>query len=184
MELSNVFIISLILVIILTIIFIIIIIVKKKTKSLYKNEKKVSVPYDGMVISVPKHLPTLKFEYKFDMIVHYSGGSKKDVVLLNRNQSSKFIINMDKGSLDLLFHRDPLNTENIMKIKTLSIIPFQKRIKLEIKQDLRNIEVCINGSSVHIETLDFIPFTGNENVTLLPEGASHWVYVKEFDFKV
>lgn len=184
MEISDIIKISLSLLILLIIIVSIVLYIKYRRKAAYIKNNTEIVPYEGEVVGVEKHLATLKFIYKFDMIVRYAGTSKTHVTLFDRNQSTKVLINMQDGSLTLRFRKFPLDEYDIMTINTLPIIPFQKRINLEIKMDLRNVDVCIDGSSIHQETLPFIPFTGNTDVTLMPDGASHWIYIKMFDFKI
>lgn len=161
-----------------------------KREVLYVKKKNMEFPHTGLTVALRKHLPTLKMDYVFNMKVYYTGGSKRYVELFRRD-NTKFILDMSKGSLILEFYRFPTainnlspDTPNLMRINTLSIIPFQKDIRLEIKQNLRNIEIVVNRSSVHSETLPYIPYVGNTNGLLLIDGGSDYVYLKKFDHKV
>tara|TARA_Y100000389_G_scaffold199444_1_gene237843 strand:+ start:686 stop:1189 length:504 start_codon:yes stop_codon:yes gene_type:complete len=153
---------------------------------LYVHKDEI-IPYEGIPVTFEKHLPTLKFKYTFNMIVSYSGGSRKHIPLLDRNDF-KISLNMENGSIILEFLRFPLaldvlpKNENVMIVKTRNILPFQKNIKLEIRHDLRFVAILINKTILHTEYLPFIPFISNNDGFLIPDGASKWVYISKFDF--
>tara|TARA_Y100000389_G_scaffold195238_1_gene226370 strand:+ start:13685 stop:14290 length:606 start_codon:yes stop_codon:yes gene_type:complete len=177
---------GLIILIVISIVSIYLAVKRGRENVLYRKVKKVSFPINGLIIDFPKHYPNLKFDYVFDMSVVYTGGSNPYAVLLDRGES-KIILDMSNGSLYCVYNRFPAymgvpDNENRMVIKVENIIPFQKNIKLKISQDLRVVRFYINNSLVHLADLDYIPYLPNINGICLPNGASHWVYIKELSY--
>ena len=189
MELETIFYVSISLIIFFSFLFLIYYFFFKR-EVLYVKKKDVKTPHEGLVIELPKHLATLRIDYIFKFKIYYTGGSTQYVELFRRDRT-KFLLDMSNGSLILEFHRFPstindlsTDTPNKMVIKSLSIIPFQRDVNLVIHQDLRNIDIMVNHSSMHMETLPYIPYIGNANAIILPEGGSDYVYLKKFDVKV
>lgn len=166
-------------------IFSLIVYVKLKRKAVYIKKKKIPFPDNGLEVDLKQHYPTLRFDYIFHMNVKFTGGSQKSVILF-KGKNTVISLNMFNGSIKIRFIRFPSNKQNFMEINTLSIIPFQRNIVLKIKQDLRNIEILVNNTSKHSETLEYIPYIHPKISAgiLLPKGGSRYVILKKFDFKV
>lgn len=69
-----------------------------------------------------------------------------------------------------------------MKVVTPSI-PFQKKNTIEIRQNLRDIEVYLNGKFFYSTLLAYVPFLFSGKGILLPNEAWRSIKIKEISFK-
>ena len=71
--------------------------------------------------------------------------------------------------------------DDVMVVKTPSV-SFQKMNSVEIRQDLRVIDVFVDGEQVFSKILDYVPYLFPGNGTLLPNGAGKCIEIKSFSF--
>ena len=69
-----------------------------------------------------------------------------------------------------------------MKVVTPSI-PFQRKNTIEIRQNLREIDVYLNGKFFYSTLLEFVPYLFSGNGTLLPNESCRHIRINSFTFK-
>tara|TARA_A100001015_G_C14755098_1_gene619125 strand:+ start:183 stop:791 length:609 start_codon:yes stop_codon:yes gene_type:complete len=185
--------------VLIVIILVVAIILLQKLKKRRKNTNNAFDITQLTTLTLAEPHPSLKNQYSFDFRVFYSGSSKKRHVLMDR-VSPVFKIDMSTGSIILKYSRMPLTTTEInqcgttseqetteidrkyeMMIETPSI-PFQSMNKLIIKQDLRSIDVFLNGEQLHSAVLEYVPYLDPSEVNLLPYGAHKSIEIKKFAY--
>ncbi len=77
---------------------------------------------------------------------------------------------------------DFLDTAKVMKIITPSV-SFQRNNKIEIRQNLRMIDVYLNKELIHTELLEHVPYLHPGKGLLLPNDAGKYVRINKFSFK-
>ena len=112
--------------------------------------------------------------------------------------SPVFKIDMSTGSIILKYSRMPLHDTNEcskkesesepnvirkydMVVETPSI-PFQTKNRIVVKQDLRYIDIYLNGEQFHSAVLDYVPYLDPGHAMLLPYGAHKSIEIKHFSF--
>ena len=61
-------------------------------------------------------------------------------------------------------------------------IPFQKDNSLEIRQNLRDIEIYLNGEFLHSTLLEYVPFLFPGKGKALPYNAPYYMYINKISF--
>ena len=69
-----------------------------------------------------------------------------------------------------------------MRIRTPSV-SFQRNNKIEIRQNLRMIDVYLNGELLHTGMLEHVPYLYPGKGALLPEDAGRYIHINKFTFK-
>tara|TARA_B100000902_G_C27318967_1_gene923089 strand:- start:1500 stop:2261 length:762 start_codon:yes stop_codon:yes gene_type:complete len=77
---------------------------------------------------------------------------------------------------------DFLDTAKVMKIVTPSV-SFQRNNKIEIRQNLRMIDVYLNKELIHTELLEHVPYLHPGKGLLLPNDAGKYIRINKFSFK-
>ena len=77
---------------------------------------------------------------------------------------------------------DFLDTAKVMKIITPSV-SFQRNNKIEIRQNLRMIDIYLNKELIHTELLEHVPYLHPGKGLLLPHDAGKYVRINKFSFK-
>lgn len=70
----------------------------------------------------------------------------------------------------------------VMRVVTPSI-SFQKPNTVEIRQNLRAIDIFLNGEFFHSAMLDYVPYLAHGSASLLPNDAHKSVTINSFEFK-
>ena len=70
----------------------------------------------------------------------------------------------------------------VMRIRTPSV-SFQRNNKIEIRQNLRMIDVYLNGQLLHTGMLEHVPYLYPGKGALLPEDAGRYIHINKFTFE-
>lgn len=70
---------------------------------------------------------------------------------------------------------------SVMKVVTPSI-SFQRRNYIEIRQNIRMIDVYLNNKLLHTALLKYIPYLYPSKGTLLPNDAGRYIRINKFNF--
>tara|TARA_B100001175_G_scaffold314105_1_gene322843 strand:- start:4158 stop:4880 length:723 start_codon:yes stop_codon:yes gene_type:complete len=62
-------------------------------------------------------------------------------------------------------------------------IPFQKDNSLQIRQNLRDIEIYLNGEFLHSTLLEYVPFLFPGKGKALPYNAPYYMYINKISFE-
>lgn len=72
--------------------------------------------------------------------------------------------------------------KEVMRVVTPSI-SFQKTNTIEIRQDIRSIDVFLNGELFHSAMLDYVPYLYPDSAVLLPDEAWRNITINKLEFK-
>tara|TARA_B100001250_G_scaffold16364_1_gene14193 strand:+ start:2791 stop:3513 length:723 start_codon:yes stop_codon:yes gene_type:complete len=62
-------------------------------------------------------------------------------------------------------------------------IPFQKDNSLQIRQNLRDVEIYLNGEFLHSTLLEYVPFLFPGKGKALPYNAPYYMYINKISFE-